>query len=252
GSLQVVTHRERFSLVQISFFCELNYPPLQALRRHEFYLLWVIMLCNIIPITLITASFKLVGQGHISDDRFLSGVATASSIFNSGGRIIWGAVCDKVSFKVPLGVILLSWAAILFSFPYIVAVEVGAMAFYAIWVCLLFLCLSGVFVLMPAATGRIFGPVYMAVNYGMVFSAFSVGSIICAVVSERLKGHWTLLYALCGSICLFAFFVLIWLDDPFIPKRANLCSPCTGVLQRLQPKVPLKPPKRQEETAESV
>ncbi|VDD79731.1 unnamed protein product [Mesocestoides corti] len=230
---------------------ELNYPPLQALRRHEFYLLWVIMLCNIIPITLITASFKLVGQGHISDDRFLSGVATASSIFNSGGRIIWGAVCDKVSFKVPLGVILLSWAAILFSFPYIVAVEVGAMAFYAIWVCLLFLCLSGVFVLMPAATGRIFGPVYMAVNYGMVFSAFvrfslcqNSGSIQCYDLPNSF-GLITI------ASCL-AFFVLIWLDDPFIPKRANLCSPCTGVLQRLQPKVPLKPPKRQEETAESV
>lgn len=37
---------------------------------------------------------------HIQDDRFLSAVATASSLFNSGGRIIWGAICDKFSFKV--------------------------------------------------------------------------------------------------------------------------------------------------------
>lgn len=64
------------------------------------------------------------------------------------------------------------WTAILFTFPYVVAVKSGATVIYAIWVCLLFLCLSGVFVLMPAATGRIFGPIYMAVNYGMVFSAF--------------------------------------------------------------------------------
>eukprot|EP00108_Taenia_solium_P011704 TsM_000498800 transcript=TsM_000498800 gene=TsM_000498800 len=154
---------------------EINYPPLQTLRRHEFYLLWVVMLCNIIPVTLITASFKLVGQVHISDDRFLSGVATASSLFNSGGRIIWGAVCDRFSFKMPLCLMLATWAIILFTFPYVVAIKTGSMATYAVWVCLLFLCLSGVFVLMPAATGRIFGPTYMAVNYGMIFSAFLVG-----------------------------------------------------------------------------
>ncbi|VDN99003.1 unnamed protein product [Rodentolepis nana] len=155
---------------------EINYPPLQCLRRHEFYFLWIIMLCNIIPITLITASFKLVGQIYISDDRFLSGVATASSLFNSGGRIMWGAICDRFSFKGPLSVMLITWAIILFTFPYIVQVQTGSMVIYAIWVSLLFLCLSGTFVLMPGATSRVFGPDYMAVNYGMVFTGF-VGSL---------------------------------------------------------------------------
>ncbi|VDM30309.1 unnamed protein product [Hydatigera taeniaeformis] len=177
---------------------EINYPPLQALRRHEFYFLWIVMLCNIIPITLITASFKM-----------------------------------------PLCLMLATWAIILFTFPHVVAIKTGSMAIYAVWVCLLFLFLSGVFVLMPAATGRIFGPTYMAVNYGMIFSAFSVGSIICAVISEKLKGHWTLLYGICGSICLFAFFVTLWIVDPFIAKRANVCSPCVNLLQKLQPRVPL-------------
>ncbi len=78
------------------------------------------------------------------------------------------------------------WAIILFTFPHVVAVETGGMAIYAIWVCLLFLCLSGVFVLMPAATRRIFGPVYMAVNYGMVFSAF-VSLILISFRAPKLK-----------------------------------------------------------------
>ncbi|VDL98936.1 unnamed protein product [Schistocephalus solidus] len=130
------------------------------------------MLCNIIPITLITASFKFVGQKTIADDRFLSNVATASSLFNSGGRILWGAICDRFSFKIPLSIMLSVWAILLFSFPYVGAIPTVGKALYALWVCTLFLSLSGVFVLMPAATGRIFGPVYMAVNYGMVFSAF--------------------------------------------------------------------------------
>nr|CDS25341.1 oxalate:formate antiporter [Hymenolepis microstoma] len=238
--------REKLSIVIPQ---EINYPPLQCLRRHEFYFLWIIMLCNIIPITLITASFKLVGQIHISDDRFLSGVATASSLFNSGGRIMWGAICDRFSFKGPLSVMLATWAIILFTFPYIGQIQTGSMVIYAIWVSLLFLCLSGNFVLMPGATSRLFGPDYMAVNYGMIFTGFSVGSVVCAIISEKLKGHWTLLYGMCGCICLFALFMLMWIVDPFMPKGFNLCKPCTNVLQHLQPRVPVLPKEEYETVA---
>nr|VZI38149.1 unnamed protein product [Spirometra erinaceieuropaei] len=218
---------------------EINYPPVQILRRHEFYLLWGVMLCNIIPITLITASFKFVGQKTISDDRFLSNVATASSLFNSGGRIMWGAICDRFSFKIPLSIMLTVWAALLFTFPYIGTIPTAGKALYALWVCTLFLSLSGVFVLMPAATGRIFGPVYMAVNYGMVFSAFAVGSIICALISELLKGEFVFLYTMCGFVCVLGLFLLIWIHDPFIARKLNLCRVCSATCQRCQPRVPL-------------
>ncbi|VDL60587.1 unnamed protein product [Hymenolepis diminuta] len=247
---------------------EINYPPLQCLRRHEFYFLWIIMLCNIIPITLITASFKLVGQMHIPNDRFLSGVATASSLFNSGGRIMWGAICDKFSFKGPLTMMLTTWAILLFTFPYIVQIKTGSMVVYTIWVCLLFLCLSGNFVLMPGATSRIFGPDYMAVNYGMVFTGFVNISIYnVALLEDRLLQEYSLVshrFVELHNIrfeasvdhssvpselmlsCCSALFMLMWVVDPFTSKRFNFSKPCTNVLQRLQPRVPILPKEEDE------
>ncbi|KAF6771906.1 hypothetical protein AHF37_08561 [Paragonimus kellicotti] len=163
---------------------EENLQPKQVIRRLDFYLLWLVMFCNIIPITIITSIYKYFGQEYISDDFFLSSVATTSALFNCGGRIMWGAIVDKISFKIPLCVMLFLWSLILITFPHLSYFDgVLLKSLYTIWVCLLFLSLSGVFVMMPAATGILFGPANLAVNYGLVFNAFvSTGVIIIMVV----------------------------------------------------------------------
>ncbi|TNN20922.1 Oxalate:formate antiporter isoform 3 [Schistosoma japonicum] len=79
---------------------DVNVAPKQMIRCIDFYLLWLVMFCNIIPITTITSTYKQFGQKYISDDRFLSAVVTISSLFNCGGRIMWGSVADRFSFKL--------------------------------------------------------------------------------------------------------------------------------------------------------
>ncbi|GAA40978.2 oxalate:formate antiporter, partial [Clonorchis sinensis] len=63
---------------------EINLKPKDLIRRLDFYLLWFILLFVAIPVTIIASAYKLFGQAYISDDRFLSAVATVSSVFNSG------------------------------------------------------------------------------------------------------------------------------------------------------------------------
>ncbi|VDP71527.1 unnamed protein product [Echinostoma caproni] len=202
---------------------EVNLTPKQVLRRLDFYLLWFVMFCNIIPITIITSAYKLCliacapderqkqavwllfGQAYISDDLYLSIVATISSLFNSGGRMIWGSFVDKYSFKIPLCVMLSLWSAILISFPHLSLASGAALkGLYALWVCLLFLSLSGVFAIMPAATGILFGPVNLAVNYGLVFNAFAAGSVICGVITSvvNAKDAYLMQFTGCGVVCL--------------------------------------------------
>lgn len=42
-------------------------------------------------------------------------------------------------------------------------------------------------------------------------------------------------------ILISALFITIWIVDPFIARRANLCAPCANLLQRLQPRIPAAP-----------
>ncbi|TGZ55982.1 hypothetical protein CRM22_010237 [Opisthorchis felineus] len=206
-----------------------NLTPVQVLRRCDFYRMWVVMFCNIIPITIITSAYKYFGQAYISDDFFLSIVATISAIFNAGGRIMWGAFVDKVSFKIPLCTMLVAWSTILFTFPHLRYLEGSVLkAFYALWVCLLFISLSGVFAIMPTATGTLFGPERMAINYGLVFSAFAFGSVTCSIVNTLVssKGAYVMQFTACGCVCLIAFFIALSLTDKKMNPRYDVFRSC--------------------------
>lgn len=207
-----------------------NLTPKQVLRRIDFYLLWIVMFCNIIPITIITSAYKVFGQEYISDDLFLSSVATVSALFNCGGRIVWGAIVDKISFKIPLCVMLCLWSTILITFPHLSNFDgVLLKCLYTIWVCLLFISLSGVFAMMPAATGILFGHANLAVNYGLVFNAFAAGSLICGLITtfSGAKKDYVAQFTGCGCVCLIALFTLLWIYDRKMPRKMNICRWCS-------------------------
>ncbi|OON23902.1 transporter, major facilitator family protein, partial [Opisthorchis viverrini] len=171
------------------FFFELFYrlvdiTPMNILKAMDFYLLWFSVCCGAIPITLVTSLFKVFGNRYIHDDLFLAGVSMSASVCNCLGRIFWGRVCDRISFKVPMSCVCILWAVLLFSFPFIsVFTGSGAKATFVLWVSLMFLCQSGIFVLAPTATATTFGAANFAVNYGIIYTAFLVGSLAASMMT---------------------------------------------------------------------
>uniref|UniRef100_A0A5K3G0G6 Oxalate:formate antiporter n=2 Tax=Mesocestoides corti TaxID=53468 RepID=A0A5K3G0G6_MESCO len=110
-----------------------SYTTLEALKSVDFYLLWTIVFFDIIPVVLLTSTFKVYGIRSKFDDQFLSAIATTSAAFNCIGRVFWGFVVDHLSSKCPLMTFLLLWAALFITFPYVAANEAGKYL-YAIWV----------------------------------------------------------------------------------------------------------------------
>ncbi|TGZ75191.1 hypothetical protein CRM22_000523 [Opisthorchis felineus] len=160
-------------------------PPLTVFTALDFYLLWLSVCCGAIPITLVTSLYKVAGSRYIHDDAFLAGVSMAASLCNSVGRVIWGRVCDRISFKVPMCCMCILWTALLFSFPFISEFsDTAAKATFVLWVSFMFLCQCGIFVFAPTATATIFGAVNFAVNYGFVYTAFLVGSLVASMMTN--------------------------------------------------------------------
>ncbi|VUZ43918.1 unnamed protein product [Hymenolepis diminuta] len=205
----------------------LNMSPKQTLKCRYFYFLWLLMFCNIIPITLLTSSYKIFGNKFLADDVYLTTVGTLSSLFNCLGRVFWGFLVDKFSFKLPISCMLLLWSFSLFCFPNVFVWGVGVGRYtYGIFVCLMFFSMAGVFAMMPAATRLLFGPKNMATNYGMIFSAFSIGSCLSAFASQMAQGQWNLLYYGSAGICVIGLFFLTWIFDPNMPRRLRVLFPC--------------------------
>ncbi|KAH8864039.1 Oxalate:formate antiporter [Schistosoma japonicum] len=202
-----------------------NVRPGRLLRHIDYYLLFIMMLLNCFPISVLTSSLKIFGQTYITDDRFLSTITAVTSLFNSGGRVVWGAVVDRYSFKIPICIQLTTWGLLLFTFPLIAYTSgVSLKILFVIWSCALFFFMSGVFSMMPSATGTIFGPVNLAVNYGLVYLGFAFGSVLSLLVSLFWKASPELFFTFSACVCLVTLGLAIWLDDRNLPRRLRFMN----------------------------
>nr|CDS29581.1 oxalate:formate antiporter [Hymenolepis microstoma] len=203
-----------------------SYTVLEALKSIDFYVLFFIVFSDIVPVTLLTSTFKLYGIRSGFDDQFLSAVATTSAAFNCIGRVIWGQMVDRFSSKCPLMCFLVTWATLFLTFPYVTAVGgVASKALYAIWVFLLFFTLSANFVVIPASCTRVFGPVNMATIYGLIYFATCPSALITAGIFSQfdIQGKWIPVYTACGCFCLLSLLMALFIRD----KNAH-CVGCTN------------------------
>merc|ERR1719312_1849716 len=76
----------------------------KAFRRKELYLLWVTRLSVVLITQVIANIYKTFGQTFIYDDHFLSTVGSVSSFFNCSGRLLYGLIMDKTSYKVGMSI----------------------------------------------------------------------------------------------------------------------------------------------------
>ncbi|CAM9258548.1 unnamed protein product, partial [Ectocarpus fasciculatus] len=119
----------------------------------------------------VAGTFKTFGQSFIGNESYLIAIASASSLFNMAGRLLWGLLGDKYG---PVNVLMV--LSFLFSFLlafYSFTAELGLYA-YAAWTCLIFLFEGGNFTLYMSIIVYLFGPKRAATNYGSIFFVFSV------------------------------------------------------------------------------
>ncbi|VDL19814.1 unnamed protein product [Hymenolepis diminuta] len=198
-------------------------PPGKVLKKVDIYLFWTIMCFSIIPLTLITATVKVVGQRSIPDDKYLSTVGTLGAAFNTLSRIAWGPVGDHFSYKVPLICLNCFYGIILITLPFIPSIATAGKYLFAVWVVCIYLCVAGNFVFIPFGISRAFGHKYFAANYAIVFSAFLPGSLICALIVYfvTLEHYLTEIFTACGVICIGSSITALFLYDTSAPKNCQ-------------------------------
>lgn len=162
--------------------------PLQMLRKPSFYLLWLMFMFNGCGVILVATLYKSFGQEFINNDHYLAVVGSISAIFNCLGRIVWGWIADKVSYKFALVVLNATMTVFLLTFY---TSSLGGKEMYFIWVCIIFFCVGGSFSVFPTAVARCFGLKYVSINYGLLFTsqivAGSVGSLVATTLNSLIK-----------------------------------------------------------------
>ncbi|KAK7496081.1 hypothetical protein BaRGS_00012782, partial [Batillaria attramentaria] len=124
------------------------------------------------------------GQTFITDDHFLSLVASCSAIANAACRPIWGAVADKIGCRMALIYAQCLLACLVATF---VTCEVTGRVAYFVWVCGMFAAICGTFTTVSTLTLAVFGPKYFNSNLGLVDTQGVISAVLSAVVAGSLQ-----------------------------------------------------------------
>ncbi|KAJ8305245.1 hypothetical protein KUTeg_017202 [Tegillarca granosa] len=174
-----------------------EYTPREVLRNKFLYILWFIFLLNGQGINFISTLYKVTIVGSLA------------AACNGSGRLLWGILSDKYSVRTSL--ILSSGLMCILMLTFNVTSLVSR-ELYVVYVCLLFLSLSGNFVLLPTATAKAFGKEHYGVNFGIIYTACIITSPISAVLTSNLKNRigWDGMFYMIAAFS-FISMVLSWL-----------------------------------------
>lgn len=198
----------------------------QMLADPLFYLLLIMLTIGA------TSGLMIIGQASPIAQEVV-GVAPEKAAFavslvaiaNMTGRIVWGAVSDKIGRYNALPIMYLVSASAMFA---LTTVGAGQFAVFLIAAMLVGFCFGGFMGVFPALTADCFGAKNNGVNYGFMFSGFALGGYIGPIMAATIKaqngGDYTkaFLIAAAMSIIGIAFtFVVRKMNKSRLEKLAN-------------------------------
>lgn len=161
-----------------------NVKPGTVVKTKEFWILWATFFLNTQAITYINSMYKAYGQQFINDDHFLAFVGAFAAIFNAGGRILWGHLCDNLGYKRCMMIITINIAGLYGTLYW---VHFGGKFAFALWIWGIFFSFCANFVLLPTATAQCFGTKYSSKNYGLVMTGQAAAAPVTALLTQFLN-----------------------------------------------------------------
>jgi OFA family oxalate/formate antiporter-like MFS transporter len=194
-----------------------DYTVKEMLKTKEAYLLFVIFFTASMSGLYLIGIVKDIGVSLAGLDVAAAGNAVAFvAIFNTTGRIVLGALSDKVSrLKVVLGALLVT------------AVAVTVLSFAELSYGLFFACVAGIafsfggnITIFPAIIADFFGLKNQGKNYGVIYQGFGLGALFASFVASSLGGFIPT-FTLIAVLSVISLFIALVLKAPGqgIPQR---------------------------------
>ncbi|MFC1474664.1 OFA family MFS transporter [bacterium] len=177
-----------------------DYAWNEVLKTRQFYLVWVIFMFGAGAGLMLISFAKSMAMGAIEGIGFMLVAALAAG--NSGGRIIAGAVSDKIGRPRAMFIVFLMQACILGILSRFGAVP-AVTIFSVVMIGFNYgACMS----LVPSITADYFGLKNLGANYGLIYTAWGAGSIM-ATIAGKIKvetGSYTSALVLSAVLCVVA------------------------------------------------
>lgn len=189
-----------------------EFTPAEALRTPQFPLMWVAYClgaaAGLMTISQLIPFAKSVGLPATAATLTL----LIAAIGNASGRILSGALSDRIGRLQTLRLMLLCSAIIM---P-IVANTSNLVAVYAL-IFGVYYCFGTLLSVFPSTTADFFGTKNLGVNYGWMFTAYAVAGIVGPMIGGsmfRTYSNYTVAFYLAGVLAIVAFGTILFARRP--------------------------------------
>jgi MFS family permease len=196
--------------------------PYDAIRTNEFIQMWIMFALSTQSVQFVNTMYKAFGQQFIANDHFLAFVGSMASICNAGGRIIWGQLLDKTSFKTTFTALCAILSVLMLTF--ITSQTFDSKLLYFIWVLAIFFTFSGIFVIFPTATAQVFGKTHAGTIYGILFTAPALASLLGALLFQIIQADlgWFGSFFVVAVLTIIALFLAVFFPSDVQQQQQHL------------------------------
>ena len=204
---------------------KVEYTWSQTLKKPEFYLLYVMFLLACTGGLMATGNLSQISKSlNVADARFLGlGIvpltATLTSITNALSRILWGSISDRLGREYTMTLAFGIEALLVFMVTKIA----GSPLAFVILFSFVFLFWGEIYSLFSATTGDIFGPKNAGANYGFLYSAKGMASILAgygaALVAAYFLGSFIVPFYIAAIFCAISAALAFFALRPLVRSR---------------------------------
>ncbi len=208
-----------------------NYSVKEMLKTKQAYLLFIMFFTACMSGLYLIGIVKDIGVQLAGLDLATAANAVAMiAIFNTVGRIILGALSDKVGrLKVLCGTFLVTAIAVaVLSFvPLTFGIFFAAVAAIAF-------CFGGNITVFPAIVSDFFGLKNHGKNYGVIYQGFGIGALSGAFIAAWMGGFKPT-FIVIGILCLISFLIAVMIKPPVYGEREQQATDAKAAKWKVNP-----------------
>ena len=200
----------------------------EMMRTPQFFVLYASFVMMATGGLLVTANAGSIARSWGIPAAALATATSLNALANGGSRIFWGWASDRIGRELAMG-IAFSLQALCLVLVLMIGQRSGT--FFTIALVLTFFTWGEIFSLFPSIVGDYYGAKHATANYGVMYSAKGVASIIggglAALLFERF-GTWAACFYGSAVLAFLAAGLIFGLKIAAAPVKAPMPVPATS------------------------
>ena len=202
-----------------------EFSSTQMLSQKEFYIMYFMFLMVCTGGLMTTGNMSQIAKSLNVFDATFMGIAivpltaTIAGVTNAFARIMWGAVSDRFGREYTMAFAFALEGVLIFLMTQIMGNPIAFMLLMPF----VFLAWGEIYALFSAITGDVFGPKNASGNYGILYTAKGLASIMAgwgaAAVAAAYAGSFSVPYYIAAVFDLTAAVLALFVLRPIIRKR---------------------------------